>query len=200
MEADGGRMLFNYGNSTSQTYRLEYGRYTQDSQEGKLLVEDTTEANDIGRAYQFTIDGIKTTRGDTPNLHEWSEIHGDNIVFESGENILMEDGEINNQDPNAIILEWENNLILEDDAELLLESGSYVVLEDETDEGEYLTYEVNDNVVLEDIHYNFRLLNFEPTKHRIEYVANNSFMKLSQETHIFNNASFRVNHLERVPS
>ena len=94
LEADGGRMLFNYGNSTSQTYRLEYGRYTQDSQEGKLLVEDTTEANDIGRAYQFTIDGIKTTRGDAPNLHEWSEIHGDNIVFESGENILMEDGEI----------------------------------------------------------------------------------------------------------
>ena len=61
-------------------------------------------------------------------------------------------------------------------------------------------HRIYNNVVLEDIHYNFRLLNFEPTKHRIEYVANNSFMKLSQETHIFNNASFRVNHLERVPS
>ena len=58
--ADGGKILFNYGQSTPQNYRLEYGRYTQDSQEGKLLVEETSDANDIGRAYQFTINGITT--------------------------------------------------------------------------------------------------------------------------------------------
>ena len=200
LEADGGKILFNYGQSTSQNYRLEYGKYTPESQEGKLLVEETSDANDIGRAYQFTINGITTDGTTLPNIHEWSEIHGDNIVYESGENILMEDGEIDNQDPNALLLEWENNLILEDDTELLLETGSYVVLEDDTDDGEYLNFEESPVVTLEDIHYNYKLLNFEPTKYRIEYIANNTFMKLSQEVHLFNDASIRVNHLEQVPS
>ncbi len=200
LEADGGKILFNYGQATSQNYRLEYGRYTQESQEGKLLVEETSDANDIGRAYQFTINGITTDGTTLPNIHEWSEIHGDNIVYESGENILMEDGEINTQDPNAILLEWENNLILEDDTELLLETGQYVVLEDDTDDGEYLNFEESPFVTLEDIHYNYKLLNFEPTKYRIEHIANNTFMTLSQEVHLFTDASIRVNHLEQVPS
>ena len=200
LEADGGKTLFNYGQSTLQNYRLEYGRYTQESQEGKLLVEETSDANDIGRAYQFTINGITTDGTTLPNIHEWSEIHGDNIVYESGENFLMEDGEIDNQDPNALLLEWENNLILDDDTELLLETGSYVVLEDDTDDGEYLNFEESPVVTLEDIHYNYKLLNFEPTKYRIEYIANNTFMKLSQEVHLFTDASIRVNHLEQVPS
>ena len=201
LEADGGKILFNYGQSTSQNYRLEYGRYTQESQEGKLLVEETSDANDIGRAYQFTINGITTDGTTLPNIHEWSEIHGDNIVYESGENILMEDGEIDNQDPNALLLEWENQLLLEDGIDsVILETGRYIILEDDTDDGEYLNFEESPVVTLEDIHYNHKLLNFEPTKYRIEYIANNTFMKLSQEVHLFTDASIRVNHLEQVPS
>ena len=113
----------------------------------------------------------------------------------------MEDGEIDNQDPNALLLEWENQLLLEDGNDsVLLETGQYIVLEDDTDEGEYLNFEESPVVTLEDIHYNYKLLNFEPTKYRIEYIANNTFMKLSQEVHLFTDASIRVNHLEQVPS
>ena len=199
--ADGGKILFNYGQSISQNYRLEYGRYTQESQEGKLLVEETSDANDIGRAYQFTINGITSDGTNLPNIEQWSEIHGDNIVYQSGENILMEDGEINTQDPNAILLEWENQLLLEDGNDsALLETGRYIVLEDDTDDGEYLNFEESPVVTLEDIHYNYKLLNFEPTKYRIEHIANNTFMTLSQEVHLFTDASIRVNHLEQVPS
>ena len=201
LEADGGKILFNYGQSISQNYRLEYGRYTQESQEGKLLVEETSDANDIGRAYQFTINGITSDGTNLPNIEQWSEIHGDNIVYQSGENILMEDGEINTQDPNAILLEWENQLLLEDGNDsALLETGRYIVLEDDTDDGEYLNFEESPVVTLEDIHYNYKLLNFEPTKYRIEHIANNTFMTLSQEVHLFTDASIRVNHLEQVPS
>ena len=85
----------------------------------------------------------------------------------------MEDGELTS-DPNAIILE---------------------------DESTYLTFEENDSLLLEnEFGYENKLLNFEPTKHRIEYIANSTFMKFSNETHLFNDIPIRVNHLEQVPA
>ena len=60
----------------------------------------TTDTNNSGREYQFQYDGIKTSTFTSPTIEELSEIHGDNIVYETGEGILMEDGEIGTQDPN----------------------------------------------------------------------------------------------------
>ena len=202
----GSKVLRDYGQSTTQSFRLEYGRHDQQNDSGVLKAEaDTPDCNDVGRLYQFTINGITTDGTTLPNIHEWSEIHGDNVVMEDGSNILVEDRELG-QDPNAILLEFENVVLLEDETaavfgdSLLDEDGGNVVLEDESNDSEYLTYEENDSVVLEDIHFNFKLLNFERTKHRIDSIANNTFMKLTQETHLFTNSPFAVNHLERVPS
>ena len=65
----------------------------------------------------------------------------------------------------------------------------------------FLTFEENDSLLLEsDVGYEDKLLNFEPTEFRIEYIANNTFMKFSNETHLFNDMPIRVNHLEQVPA
>ena len=134
----------------------------------------TTDTNNAGREYQFKLDGIKTVNGTIPTIEEISEIHGDNIVYETGEGILMEDGEVGTQDPNAI-----------------LQEGS---------ETEYITLEENEAVLLEDL-IDYKLLNFEEQKFRIEFIANNTFLKTSQEINYdFQDAPIRVNHLEPVPS
>ena len=86
----------------------------------------------------------------------------------------MEDGEIGTQDPNAI-----------------LQEGS---------ETEYITLEENEAVLLEDL-IDYKLLNFEEQKFRIEFIANNTFLKTSQEINYdFTDKPIRVNHLEPVPS
>ena len=64
----------------------------------------TTDTNN-GREYQFQYDGIKTSTFTSPTIEELSEIHGDNIVYETGEGILMEDGEVGTQDPNPTLQE-----------------------------------------------------------------------------------------------
>jgi len=206
-EGSGSKIIRNYHQSSAQNYRLEYARHNQASsinQTDRFMKTEigTTDTNNAGREYQFTINGIKTATGALPNLHEWSEIHGDNIVMEDGANILTEDGEVG-QDPNAILLEFENVLMSENtiiDEAILDEDGGNIVLEDESDDSEYLTYEENEHLELESFGYNYKLLNMEGGKYRIDYVANNTFMKLDQETDLFTNAPFRVNHLERVPS
>ena len=87
--------------------------------------------------------------------------------------ILVEDGDLT-QDPNALLIE---------------------------DNSTYLTFEENDSILAEsEVGYTDKLLNIEPTKHRIEYIANNTFMKFSNETHLFNDMSIRANHLEQVPA
>ena len=73
-------------------------------------------------------------------------------------------------------------------------------MEDESDDSEYLTYEENEHLELESFGYNYKFLNLEGGKYRIDFIVNNTFMKLDQETDLFTNAPFRVNHLERVPS
>ena len=206
-EGSGSKIIRNYHQSSAQNYRLEYGRHNQASsinQTDRVMKTEigTTDTNNAGREYQFTINGIKTATGVLPNLHEWSEIHGDNVVMEDGANILTEDGEVG-QDPNAILLEFENVLMSENtliDEAILDEDGGNIVLEDESDDSEYLTYEENEHLELESFGYNYKLLNMEGGKYRIDYVANNTFMKLDQETDLFTNAPFRVNHLEQVPS
>ena len=206
-EGSGSKIIRNYHQSSAQNYRLEYARHNQASsinQTDRLMKTEigTTDTNNSGREYQFTINGITTDGTTLPNLHEWSEIHGDNIVMEDGANILTEDGEVG-QDPNAILLEFENVLMSENtliDEAILDEDGGNIVLEDESDDSEYLTYEENEHLELENIGYNYKLLNLEGGKYRIDFIANNTFMKLDQETELFTNAPFRVNHLERVPS
>ena len=173
------KILRDLGNSTAQTYILEYGRHDQNSSindPSRTMKTEigTTDTNNAGREYQFTIDGIKTVNGAIPTIEEISEIHGDNIVYETGEGILMEDGEVGTQDPNAI-----------------LQEGS---------ETEYITLEENEAVLLEDL-IDYKLLNFEEQKFRIEFIANNTFLKTSQEINYdFTDKPIRVNHLEPVPS
>ena len=173
------KMIRDLGNTTAQTYVLEYGRHDQkssinDASRTMKTEIGTTDTNNAGREYQFQYDGIKTSTGTSPTIEELSEIHGDNIVYETGEGILMEDGEVGTQDPNAI-----------------LQEGS---------ETEYITLEENEAVLLEGL-IDYKLLNFEEQKFRIEYIANNTFLKTSQEINYdFTDKPIRVNHLEPVPS
>ena len=56
------------------------------------------------------------------------------------------------------------------------------------------------SVLLEGL-IDYKLLNFEEQKFRIEYIANNTFLKTSQEINYdFTDKPIRVNHLEPVPS
>ena len=169
--------------TTAQNYKLEYGRYTQGSviddnryMKCELNAADPT-FNNRGYGYQFVINGFTgTSPGATAgqiNLEEFEERIGNDVVLEDGGLILIEDGELT-QDPNALLIE---------------------------DDSTYLTFEENDSILAEsEIGYTDKLLNFEPTKHRIEYIANNTFMKFSNETHLFNDMSIRANHLEQVPA
>ena len=138
--------------------------------------EGTTDCNNIGRNYMFVINGFKSTDGSPAGditLEEIEERIGNDIILEDGGMVLVEDGELT-QDPNALLLE---------------------------DESTYLTFEENNSILMEsDVGYTNKLLNFESAKHRIEYIANNTFMKFSNETHLFNDMSIRANHLEQVPA
>ena len=138
--------------------------------------EGTTDCNNIGRNYMFVINGFFSTAGGTAGQispEEFTERIGNDVVLEDGGLILIEDGELT-QDPNALLIE---------------------------DNSTYLTFEENDSILAEsEVGYTDKLLNFEPTKHRIEYIANNTFMKFSNETHLFNDMSIRAYHLEQVPA
>ena len=62
------KMIRDLGNSTAQTYRIEYGRHTQSSSindTSRTLKTEigTTDTNNAGREYQFKLDGIKTSNG-----------------------------------------------------------------------------------------------------------------------------------------
>ena len=66
------------------------------------------------------------------------------------------------------------------------------------DDSTYLTFEQNSAMVLEDLDYNYKVLALETEKYRVDSIANNTFMKLNQETSLFTDAPFKVNHLESV--
>ena len=180
LNEDGDKTKRDFSDSIAKNYKLEYGVYTQASTLNSnrfMKVElGTTDCNNIGRGNFFVINGFTSTAGGlagqiTPE--ELGERLGNDVVYEDGTLILFEDGETT-QDPNAIILE---------------------------DDSTYLTFEENDSILIEsDVGYENKLLNFEPTKFRIEYIANSTFMKFSNETHLFNDMPIRVNHLEQVPA
>jgi|TARA_R110002096_G_scaffold276280_2_gene470345 hypothetical protein len=180
LNEDGDKTKRDVTDLTSRNYKLEYGVYTQSSTIGddrfmkcELNASDPT-FNNIGRGYQFVINGFTSTlSGATSgqiNLEELGERLGNDVVYEDGTLILFEDGETT-QDPNAIMLE---------------------------DDSTYLTFEENASMVLEDLDHNYKILNLEAEKYRVDSIANNTFMKLSQDTSLFIDAPFRVNHLESV--
>ena len=186
---EGNKFKLDYGNQSLQNYLVEYGRHTQGSTIGEdryLKIESET-PNPDNRGWDYLFEpgrwrggnSVQPTDTSDPssgqadiNLEEFTARIGNDILFEDLGQILTEDGEVNENDINAIMLE------------------------DDT----YLTFEENDSLVLEDNHWNHKFLNIESARHRIEYVANSTFMKFTNETHDFTNLPFRVNHLEQVPA
>ena len=144
------------------------------------LSANTEFFNDGGRFYHFNLNGY--TRSEISlSQPERDNVIGNDIVYEDETRILNEDGETT-QDDNIILLEWGDSIIQEDDSNggyILDEDGGYVVVEDalQTDEG--IGFEKNDIVVLEDIFDNYKLLNFEETRFRVDTISNNTFLKVS---------------------
>ena len=102
-------------------------------------------------------------------------------MYEDETRILNEDGETS-QDDNVILLEWGDSIIQEDDSsggQILDEDGGYVVVEEALQTEEGIAFEKNDIVVLEDIFDNYKLLNFEETRFRVDTISNNTFLKVS---------------------
>ena len=183
------KLKLDYGNQSLQNYLVEYGRHTQGSTIGEdryLKIESET-PNPDNRGWDYLFEpgrwrggnSVQPTDTSDPssgqadiNLEEFTARIGNDILFEDLSQILTEDGEVYENDINAIMLE----------------------------DGTYLTFEENDSLVLEDNHWNHKFLNIESARHRIEYVANSTFMKFTNETHDFTNLPFRVNHLEQVPA
>ena len=177
LNEDGDKTKRDFSDSLAKNYKLEYGVYTQAStlnSDRFMKVElGTTDCNNIGRGNFFVINGFTSTAGGlagqiTPE--ELGERLGNDVVYEDGTLILFEDGETT-QDLNAIVLE---------------------------DDSTYLTFEEHTAMVLEDLHHNYKVLNLDAEKYRVDSVANNTFMKLNQETSLFTDAPFKVNHLESV--
>ena len=178
LNEDGDKTKRDFTDALAKNYKLEYGVYTQASalnSDRFMKAElNTTDCNNIGRAYQFVINGFTSTSpGATAGQitpEEFGERLGNDVVYEDGTLILFEDGETT-QDPNAILLE---------------------------DSSTYLTFEQNSAMVLEDLDHNYKVLNLETEKYRVDNIANNTFMKLGQDTSLFTDAVFQVNHLESV--
>ena len=178
LNEDGDKTKRDFSDSIAKNYKLEYGVYTQASTLNSnrfMKVElGTTDCNNIGRGNFFVINGFTgTSPGATAGQitpEELGERLGNDVVYEDGTLILFEDGEVT-QDPNAIILE---------------------------DDSTYLTFEEHAVMVLEDLHHNYKVLNLDTEKYRVDSIANNTFMKLNQETNLFTDGVFKVNHLESV--
>ena len=187
--------------STAQNYRILYG--VDDTAYNKevfvsleLNTLSSSGANDAGRQYQFTPDGI-VGHEDLDGLGTFTltpflldQRHGNDIVYEDGERILHEDGELT-QDENVILLEVNDVLILEDSTNenhnsLLLETDGEIFLEETNQDSEFkLSMESNDVVMLENpvSSFDFRLLNMDGARFRIGLISNSTFMTVdSTET------------------
>ena len=187
--------------STAQNYRILYG--VDDTAYNKevfvsleLNTLSSSGANDAGRQYQFTPDGIVGHEDldgfgtFTLTPFQLDQRHGNDIVYEDGERILHEDGELT-QDENVILLEVNDVLILEDSTNenhnsLLLETGGEIFLEETNQDSEFkLSMESNDVVMLENpvSSFDFRLLNMDGARFRIGLISNSTFMTVdSTET------------------
>ena len=185
-ETDGDKIKRDYGDSSAQTFILRYGRDTQSlDDEGVLKMEtchteynsDVDYFNGSGRAYQFRLDGFKSriTPFGSLTIQELNEVFGNDIVYEDGERILFEDGEVGVQDKNIMLLEDETILAQEENDSLMLEPTGY---------------------------YAGKMLYNEEELYRIEYIANNTFMKVSSGEEIYPilDATIKTRTLEVVPS
>ena len=107
-------------------------------------------------------------------IHEIDKIFGNDIALEDGESLLIEDGELT-QDENLIMLEDDTYLIQEEDHTLLLEPDGY---------------------------YAGKVLFNDEEMYRIEYIANNTFLKVSSGEEIYPilDATIKTRTLEPVPS
>jgi len=137
---------------------------------------DDTYFNDSGRMYHFMIDGFKSrfTPFESMQIREADEIFGNDIVLEDGERLLVEDGELT-QDENLILLEDDTYLAQEENYTLLLEPIGY---------------------------YEGKMLYNEEELYRIDYIANNTFLKVSsgEELYPILDATVKTRTLEVVPS
>ena len=150
--------------------------------EGVLKMEtcqtEHTADNDYfgGRKHHFMINGFKSriTPFETMQIHEIDKIFGNDIALEDGTSLLIEDGELTGD---------ENLIMLEDDI--------------------YLAQEENNTLLLEpDGYYAGRMIYNEEEMYRIEYIANNTFMKVSsgEELYPILDATIKTRTLEPVPS
>ena len=182
-EVDGDRIKRDFGDSTPKTYTIRYGRDSRSlDDEGVLKMEtcqtEHTADNDYfgGRMYHFMINGFKSriTPFETMQIHEIDKIFGNDIALEDGASLLIEDGELT-QDENLIMLEDDTYLAQEKNNTLLLEPDGY---------------------------YAGRMIYNEEEMYRIEYIANNTFMKVSsgEELYPILDATIKTRTLEPVPS
>jgi hypothetical protein len=182
-EVDGDRIKRDFGDSTPRTYTIRYGRDTRSLDDEGVLKMETCQVehsanNDYfgGRVDHFMINGFKSRLAPfgTMQIHEIDKIFGNDISLEDGESLLIEDGELT-QDENLIMLEDDTFLIQEEDDVLLLEPDGY---------------------------YAGRMLYNDEEMYRIEYIANNTFLKVSsgEEVYPILDATIKTRTLEPVPS
>jgi hypothetical protein len=156
-DADGDKVKRDLGFATSQNYVLRYGIAERNESDVNFLkVEENTSvtSSDTPDYWQYTINGWKSTvtADTTVTPAELKERVGNDIVLEDGERLLTEDGEVT-----------------QDNLQLLLEDDNY------------LNWEENDSVLLESVDYfqESKMLHYEEQLYRIDYIANNTFFKVS---------------------
>ena len=156
-DADGDKVKRDLGFTTSQNYVLKYGIAERNESDVNFLkVEENTSvtSSDTPDYWQYTINGWKSTinADTTMTSAELKERVGNDIVMEDGERLLTEDGEVT-QDNLTLLLEDDN----------------------------YLNMEENDSLLLEEVDYYHpsKMLQYEEQLYRIDYIANNTFFKVS---------------------
>ena len=208
--------------SADENYIIHYGRYltSHASQDTDYLkcefnADETTATyfNDIGKGYLYHINGMVDHEGTAGgvSIPTFEERLGNDIVYEDGERILTEDGEVDHiaieaRAGETIYLVSENgdNLVSENGDNFyysilpeVITLTNVIKLEDGTG---FLAMEEDDEVLLEDKHLNYRLLNFEGTRYMVDYIANNTFLKVSsgETPHITIDTPILVERFERV--
>ena len=179
-DADGDKVKRDLGFATSQNYVLRYGIAERNESDVNFLkVEENTSvtSSDTPDYWQYTINGWKSTvtADTTVTPAELKERVGNDIVLEDGERLLTEDGEVT-QDNLTLLLEDDN----------------------------YLNMEENDSLLFEEVDYYHpsKMLYYEEQLYRIDYIANNTFFKVStgEELYPILDATIKTQTTELVSS
>ncbi len=202
--------------STAENYRVYYAvddtAYNTESYvslELNTLGEDG--ANDAGREYFFTPDGIighEDIDGNgtyTLTTFQLDQRHGNDIVYEDGERILHEDGELT-QDENVLLLEWNDVLLLETSTQdgedsVLNEDEGEVILEDTNQASEFkISMESSDTVLLEQDTFGSKLIWFDGARFDIKQISNSTFMTIESTETFWErpNSPILIERAERV--